>query len=137
MAVVISIALHQDLCKPDICHLTAILQMLELECQQLRQSSAEAAGETAEERKLGVAKERKLMDRTHEAAKLREQLLEAEVSHQANMLSSGHHSLSCQGEYCQHSSIPTCMLTSVRHYKPLSMALFGVVKVTRASAQVR
>ena len=62
------------------------MQALELECEQLRQAASGSAAELAEERRRGSSKERKLMDRTHEAAKLREQLQDAESKHQVQHL---------------------------------------------------
>ncbi len=59
-----------------------LAQAAESQLADLKQAAAEAVGELAEERKRGVVKERKLMDRTHEASKLREQLNEAENAHQ-------------------------------------------------------
>ena len=48
----------------------------------MQQAADEAVSGLAEERQRGISKERKLMDRTHELSKLREQLQEAESSHQ-------------------------------------------------------
>lgn len=64
------------------------VQVLENECEQLRQAAVQSAAELAEERRRGVGKERKLMDRSHEAAKLREQLQDADSSHQVQHLNS-------------------------------------------------
>lgn len=64
------------------------MQALEHECEQLRQAAASSAAELAEERRRGSSKERKLLDRTHEAAKLREQLQDAECKHQVQHTSS-------------------------------------------------
>ncbi|KAL0024762.1 hypothetical protein WJX79_003338 [Trebouxia sp. C0005] len=61
------------------------LQAAESQLANLKQTAAEAVNELTEERKRGVVKERKLMDRTHEASKLREQLHEAENAHQAKL----------------------------------------------------
>ena len=70
------------------------MQALEQECEQLRQAATESAAELAEERRRGISKERKLMDRTHEAAKLREQLQDTESKHQVQQLNSRfHHSV--------------------------------------------
>ena len=65
---------------PSSLHL--LTQAAESQLADLKQAAAEAVGELAEERKRGVVKERKLMDRTYEASKLREQLHEAESAHQ-------------------------------------------------------
>ena len=67
---------------PSSLHL--LTQAAESQLADLKQAAAEAVGELAEERKRGVVKERKLMDRTHEASKLREQLHEAESAHQVS-----------------------------------------------------
>lgn len=64
------------------------MQALEHECEQLRQAATESAAGLAEERRRGVSKERKLMDRSHEAAKLREQLQDAESKHQVQRVAS-------------------------------------------------
>lgn len=64
------------------------MQALEHDCEQLRQAATESATELAEERRRGISKERKLMDRTHEAAKLREQLQDSESKHQVQQLNS-------------------------------------------------
>jgi len=64
--------------------LLLLAQAAESQLADLKQAAAEAVSELAEERKRGVVKERKLMDRTHEASKLREQLHEAENAHQVN-----------------------------------------------------
>lgn len=64
------------------------VQALENECEQLRQAAMHSAAELAEERRRGISKERKLMDRSQEAAKLREQLQEADSTHQVQHLSS-------------------------------------------------
>ncbi len=61
-----------------------LAQAAESQLAELKQAAGEAVSELAEERKRGVVKERKLMDRTHEASKLREQLHEAESAHQVN-----------------------------------------------------
>ena len=77
------------------------MQALEDECEQLRQAATESAAELAEERRRGVSKERKLMDRSHEAAKLREQLQDAESKHQVQRVAHlSHESLSAkQGQH--------------------------------------
>ena len=67
------------------------MQALEQQCEQLRQAATESASELAEERKRGISKERKLMDRTHEAVKLREQLQDIESKHQVQQLYGGLH----------------------------------------------
>lgn len=67
------------------------MQALEQECDQLRQAATESVTDLGEERRRGVSKERKLMDRTHEAAKLREQLQDAESKHQVQHLNSMFH----------------------------------------------
>ena len=73
------------------------MQALEQECDQLRQAATESVTELAEERRRGISKERKLMDRTHEAAKLREQLQSAESKHQVQHLNSMfHHHEGCR-----------------------------------------
>ena len=73
------------------------VQALEDQCEQLRQAATQSAAELAEERRRGISKERKLMDRSHEAAKLREQLQDANSTHQVQHLSSRlHHSLECK-----------------------------------------
>lgn len=64
--------------------LLLLAQAAETQLADLKQAATEAVGELAEERKRGVVKERKLMDRTHEASKLREQLHEAENAHQVS-----------------------------------------------------
>ena len=58
------------------------LQAAEGQLAGLKQAADEAVSELALERKKGAVKERKLMDRTHEASKLREQLQEVETAHQ-------------------------------------------------------
>ena len=58
------------------------LQAAEGQLAGLKQAADEAVSELALERKKGAVKERKLMDRTHEASKLREQLQEVESAHQ-------------------------------------------------------
>ena len=67
------------------------MQALEQKCEQLRQAATESATELAAEQKRGTSKERKLMDRTHEAAKLREQLQDVESKHQVQQLNSRLH----------------------------------------------
>lgn len=62
--------------------LPAVVQAAEAQLEHLNQAAAEAVTQLAEERKRGAVKERKLMDRTHELSKLREQVQEAENSHQ-------------------------------------------------------
>ena len=64
--------------------LLLLAQAVDGQLADLKQAAAEAVSELAEERKRGVVKERKLMDRTHEASKLREQLHEAESAHQVS-----------------------------------------------------
>ncbi len=66
--------------------LLLLAQAAESQLADLKQAAAEAVSELAEERKRGVVKERKLMDRTHEASKLREQLHEAESAHQVSAI---------------------------------------------------
>lgn len=67
--------------------LLLLAQAAESQLANLKQTAAEAVNELTEERKRGVVKERKLMDRTHEASKLREQLHEAENAHQVRKFS--------------------------------------------------
>ncbi len=64
--------------------LLLLAQAAESQLADLKQAAAEAVSELAEERKRGVVKERNIMDRTHEASKLREQLHEAESAHQVS-----------------------------------------------------
>ena len=59
------------------------MQAAEEELAELKRSVAEAETGLAEEKRKGAIRERKLLDRTHEVSKLRQQMQESDTSHQA------------------------------------------------------
>ena len=65
-------------------HWRQALQASESHLDEARKRSAEAEQELAEEKRKGAVRERKLLDRTHELSKVREQLQDTEVHHQAS-----------------------------------------------------